>query len=91
VSVVGLCREHGIKLNIAQIKGRKVAGRHGRTTGSVGYQISHKVHKRSEEVFGRAKEIGGLRRRCKRHMAGGCCSSSDYNLVRRGRLLGNTT
>jgi hypothetical protein len=32
----------------------------------VGYQTSQKVRKRSEEIFGWGKEIGGLRRTLKR-------------------------
>ena len=93
--VVGFCREQGIKPHIAQIKGRKVAGLDGRTTSSVGYQISQRVRKRIEEVFGWAKEIGGLRRTRKRGTArvglSGMLILSAYNLVRMGRLVGNTT
>jgi hypothetical protein len=53
------------------------------------------VRKRIEEVFGWAKEIGGLRRTRKRGTArvglSGMLILSAYNLVRMGRLVGNTT
>ena len=93
--VVGFCREHGIKPHLAEVQGRKVAGLDGRTTGSLGYQTSQKLRKRVEEIFGWAKEIGGLRRTRKRGTArmglSGMLILSAYNLVRMGKLLGNST
>ena len=93
--VVGFCREHGIKPHIAKLKGRKVAGLDGRTTGSLGYQTSQRLRKRVEEIFGWAKEIGGLRRTRKRGVdrmgLSGRLILSAYNLVRMGKLLGNST
>jgi transposase len=93
--MVGFCREHGIRPHIAQIKGRKVRGLDGRTTRSLGYQTSQKLRKRVEEIFGWAKEIGGLRRTRKRSAARVGLSSllilCAYNLVRMGKLLGNTS
>lgn len=93
--VVGFCRDHGIKPHIAEVKGRKVAGLDGRTTGSLGYQTSQKLRKRVEEIFGWAKEIGGLRRTRKRGTArmglSGMLILSAYNLVRMGKLLGHST
>jgi transposase len=93
--VVGFCREHDIKPHIAEVKDRKVAGLDGRTTGSLGYQTSQKLRKRIEEVFGWAKEIGGLRRTRKRGVARVGLSTRlilcAYNLVRMGKLLGNTS
>jgi transposase len=92
--VVGFCREHGIKPHMAAVKDRKVAGLDGRTTGSLGYQTSQKLRKRVEEIFGWAKEIGGLRRTRKRGMArvglSGLLILCAYNLVRMGKLLGNS-
>jgi transposase len=90
--VVGFCREHGIKPHIAQVKDRKVAGLDGRTTRTLGYQTSQKLRKRVEEIFGWAKEIGGLRRTRKRGTERVGLSSvlilCAYNLVRMGKLLG---
>lgn len=51
-----------IKPHIATIDGRITPGLDGRTTRSVGYQLSQKIRKRIEEVFGWMKTIGGLRR-----------------------------
>src|SRR4030095_12651176 len=67
--MVGLCREHGIQPHIAEVKNRQVAGLDRRTTGRLGYQTSQKLRKRVEEIFGWAKEIGGLRRTRKRGTA----------------------
>ena len=93
--VVGFCREQGIKPHIAEVKNRKVAGLDGRTTVSLGYQTSQKLRKRVEEIFGWAKEIGGLRRTRKRGTArmglSGMLILSAYNLVRMGKLLGDST
>jgi transposase len=89
--VVGFCREQGIKPHIAQIRNRKVEGLDGRTTRSLGYQTSQRVRKRIEEVFGWAKEIGGLRRTRKRGAARVGLSARlilcAYNLVRMGKLM----
>ena len=93
--VAGFCREHGIKPHLAQIQGRKVAGLDGRTTGSLGYQTSQKLRERVEEIFGWAKEMGGWRRTRKRGTARmGLCGMlirCAHNLVRMGKLLGNTS
>lgn len=93
--VVGFCREHGIKPHVAEGKDRKVAGLDGRTTRSPGYQTSQKLRKRVEEIFGWAKEIGGLRRTRKRGTARVGLSSvlilCAYNLVRMGKLLADTS
>jgi transposase len=93
--VVGFCRREGIRPHIAQVKGRRVAGLDGRTTRTLGYQTSQKLRKRIEEIFGWAKEIGGLRRTRKRGTArvglSGLLILCAYNLVRMGKLLGNTS
>ena len=93
--VVGFCRAHDIKPHIAEVKARQVAGLDGRTTRSAGYQTSQKLRKRVEEIFGWAKEIGGLRRTRKRGTArvglSGLLILCAYNLVRMGKLLGDTS
>jgi transposase len=91
--VVGFCRQHGIRPHIAQINDRKIAGLDGRTTRSRGYQTSQRLRKRVEEIFGWAKEIGGLRRTRKQGTArvglSGRLILCAYNLVRMGKLLGS--
>ena len=73
----------------------KVAGLDGRTTGSLRYQTSQKLRKRVEEIFGWAKEIGGLRRTRKRGTPrvglSGLLILCAYNLVRMGKLAGNSS
>lgn len=93
--VVGFCRKQGIKPHIAEVNDRKVIGLDGRTTRSPGYQTSQKLRKRVEEIFGWAKETGGLRRTRKRGTARVGLSSllilCAYNLVRMGKLLADTS
>lgn len=93
--VVGFCRQQGISPHVAEVKGRTVAGLDRRTTRSLGYQTSQKLRKRVEEIFGWAKEIGGLRRTRKRGLSRIGLSSRlilcAYNLVRMGKLLPNTS
>ncbi len=48
--------------HIAMVAGRRTPGLDGRTTRSVGYQISQRIRKRIEEGFGWMKTIGGLRK-----------------------------
>ena len=91
--MVGFCRKHEIKPHVAEVKGREVQGLDGRTTGSGGYQTSQRVRKRIEEIFGWAKETGGLRRTRKRGVERVGLSTRlilcAYNLVRMGKLLGS--
>jgi transposase len=56
------CRGEGIKPHVAPIGGRKVAGLDGRTTRSKGYKLSQTLRKRTEQIFGWMKTVGGLRR-----------------------------
>jgi transposase len=90
---VSFCREEKIKPHVAPITGRTVAGLDGRTTGSLGYQTSQRIRKRVEEIFGWAKEIGGLRKTKKRGTErvglNALLVISAYNLVRMGKLMGS--
>lgn len=90
---VQFCREEGIKPHVAEMKGRKVAGLDRRTTRSVGYQISQRIRKRIEEIFGWTKEIGGLRktkhRGIERVALNAVLVVAAYNLVRMAKLLGS--
>jgi hypothetical protein len=47
---------------VATIEGRKVPGLDGRTTGSPGYKLSQTIRKRTEQIFGWMKTVGGMRR-----------------------------
>ena len=90
---VGFCREEEIKPHVAAITGRTVDGLDGRTTRSLGYQTSQRIRKRVEEIFGWAKEIGGLRKTKKRGTErvglNAVLVITAYNLVRMGKLMGS--
>lgn len=84
-------RQQGIAPHVAEMSGRKVKGLDGRTTGSSGYEISQRKRKRIEEIFGWAKEIGGLRRT--KHRGLGRAGQhailvvATYNLLRMAKLV----
>ena len=90
---VSYCRHEEIKPHVAEIKNRKVEGLDGRTTKSLGYQTSQRIRKRVEEIFGWAKEIGGLRKTKHRGMERVSLNTmlvmATYNLVRMGKLMGS--
>jgi len=90
---VEFCREASISPHVAEIKDRKVPGLDRRTTRSLGYQTSQKMRKRVEEIFGWAKEIGGLRktkhRGNERVGLNAVIVVAAYNLVRMGKLMGS--
>lgn len=83
-------RQHDITPHVAEITARKVKGLDGRTTRSAGYKTSQRLRKRIEEIFGWAKEIGGLRRTKHRGLerAGQHARLvvATYNLLRMARL-----
>jgi len=54
--------QRSIRPHMAMIRGRTTPGLDGRTTRSAGYQISQRIRKRIEELFGWTKTVGGLRR-----------------------------
>jgi transposase len=56
------CRAQSIRAHVARIQSRKVAGLDGRTTRGKGYQLSQTVRKRTEQIFGWMKTVGGMRR-----------------------------
>jgi transposase len=90
---VGYCRKNEITPHVAEIKNRKVEGLDGRTTRSLGYQTSQRIRKRVEEIFGWAKEIGGLRK-TKHHGTervglNAMLVVATYNLVRMAKLMGS--
>jgi IS5 family transposase len=87
---VRACRDRQIKPHAALKRETTVDGLDGRTTAQSGYQISQRIRKRAEEVFGWMKTVGGLRRsryRGKdRTQAWAYFVASAYNLVRMAKL-----
>jgi transposase len=55
-------RQRGIVPHIAMVKNKKTPGLDRRTTRHQSYQVSQRVRKRVEEIFGWMKTIGGLRK-----------------------------
>jgi len=84
------CRERGIGPHVAQVKARRTQGLDGRTTRSGAYQMSQKIRKRIEEIFGWMKTVGGFRktryRGIERTQACASFVGATYNLVRMARL-----
>ena len=84
------CRARDIAPHVACKDGVKVAGLDGRTTTQSGYQVSLKIRKRVEEIFGWLKTVGGLRRSRyrgrERTQAWGYFVAGTYNLLRLARL-----
>jgi transposase len=84
------CRERQISPHAACKEGVAVPGLDARTTGQSGYQVSQRIRKRVEEIFGWMKTVGGLRRTrylgIERTQAWGYFVAGTYNLVRLARL-----
>lgn len=83
------CRERAVTPHVAD-KTRSVLD--ARTTGTPGYDVSQRVRKRVEEIFGWAKTIGGLRKsRFKgtaRTQLAAYIVGAAYNLLRIAKLIG---
>jgi IS5 family transposase len=57
------CRDNGVTPHVAQHQNEhRSSAIDGRTTRHVGYRISQTIRKRIEQIFGRIKSVGGLRR-----------------------------
>lgn len=84
------CRERAIAPHVACKDKVKISGLDGRTIRQPSYQISLKIRKRVEEIFGWIKTVGGFRRSRYRGMertqAWGYFVAGTYNLVRMARL-----
>ena len=84
------CRARAIAPHVARKHNVKVAGLDGRTTTQPGYQVSLKIRKRVEEIFGWIKTVGGFRRSRyrgrERTQAWGYFVAGTYNLLRLARL-----
>jgi transposase len=89
-SFVHGCRARGLTPHVACKAKIKVAGLDGRTTRQWSYQVSLKIRKRVEEIFGWLKTVGGFRRTryrgLERTQAWGYFVAGTYNLVRLARL-----
>jgi transposase len=88
---VAAMRTHQVTPHVAQnITSRRRSAIDGRTTRHVGYQVSQRIRKRVEEIFGWMKTVGGFRRtrfrgRDKTGLAGFLVATA-YNLLRMSRL-----
>src|SRR5487761_1925371 len=84
------CRERAIAPHVACKAKAQVAGLDRRTTTQRSYQVSLKIRKRVEEIFGWIKTVGGFRRSryrgLERTQAWGGFVAGTYNLLRRARL-----
>jgi transposase len=84
------CREREIAPHVACKDKVQVAGLDGRTTTQRSYEISLKIRKRVEEIFGWIKTVGGFRRSryrgLERTQAWGYFVAGTYNLLRMARL-----
>jgi len=84
------CREQRIAPHVACKNGLQVEGLDARTTRHRGYQISLRIRKRVEEIFGWLKTVGGLRRSRyrgqERTQALAYFVAGTYNLLRMARL-----
>jgi transposase len=84
------CRERGIAPHVACKEKVTVAGLDGRTTRQPSYQVSLRIRKRVEEIFGWIKTVGGFRRSryrgLERTQAWGYFVAGTYNLLRLARL-----
>ncbi len=78
--------------HVAQNTNGRSSAIDGRTTRHPGYDISQRIRKRVEEIFGWMKTVGGFRRtRYKgldRTGLAGYLVATAYNLVRMAKLLG---
>jgi transposase len=89
-SFVQGCRARAIGPHVACKDNVTVAGLDGRTTRQPGYQVSLRLRKRVEEIFGWIKTVGGFRRSryrgLERTQAWGYFVAGTYNLLRMARL-----
>ena len=84
-------RDHGVTPHVAQNTTRRASAIDGRTTRHAGYEISQRLRKRVEEVFGWMKTIGLMRKTRHRGVERVgwmfLFTAAAYNLVRIRNLL----
>lgn len=87
---VAACWEQNTVPHVPCKDGVSVPGLDGRTTRQARYRLSQKIRQRVEEILGRIKTVGGLRRSRsrgkERTQAWGCFVAGTYNLLRMARL-----
>jgi transposase len=91
-SFIEAVRERGITPHVAQTRDhRRRSAVDKRTTRHAGYNISQRIRKRVEEIFGWAKTVGGLRktrfRGKERTQHAVHLVAAAYNLLRMARLM----
>ena len=83
------CRRRRITPHVADKDQHSVLD--GRTTAKLGYDVSQRIRKRVEEIFGWTKTVGGFRRTRyrgqRRTQFAAYLVGAAYNLVRMARLL----
>ena len=89
---VEMCRMLNISPHVAANTGRRGgAAVDGKTTRHAGYQVSQKLRKRIEEIWGWMKTVGGLRKTrfkgTKRVNLHALFAGAAYNLLRMARLM----
>jgi transposase len=89
-SFVRLVQDVGVTPHVAQNTSGRRSSIDGRTTRHVGYELSQRIRKRVEEIFGWGKTTGGLRRTRYRGVIRtgfwGYIVGAAYNLIRMARL-----
>jgi len=92
---VAQCREHNVTPHVAQnITNHRDSAVDDRTTRYAGYEVSQRIRKRVEEIFGWQKTIGNFRKtryRGMRRIQLACyLVGAAYNLIRMVRLVAQT-
>jgi len=86
-------RERDVTPHVAQNTSGRRSAIDGRTTRHRGYDVSQRIRKRVEEIFGWMKTVGGFRRTrfvgLERTGLAGYLVAAAYNLVRIARLAPN--
>lgn len=84
-------RERKVTPHVAQNTSGRRSAIDGRTTCHAGYDVSQRIRKRVEEIFGWMKTVGGFRRTryrgLERTQLAGYLVATAYNLVRMVRLV----
>jgi transposase len=87
---VGAMRERRVTPHVTQNTSGRRSAIDGRTTRHPGYEVSQRIRKRVEEIFGWMKTVGGFRRTRYRGLEktglSGYLVATAYNLVRLSRL-----
>lgn len=92
---VARCRERGVTPHVAKNEhARRRSAIDARTTRHIGYELSQRVRKRVEQIWGWMKTTGGLRKTrykgVRRTQLAAYFIGSAYNLLRIAKLRGAT-